>query len=71
MVKRRTRLGPPVRYEVTIPFNGGVVTGHYTLQGNIITVTDASGHSKTMQSNETPIETLAKMLLRELVNTRG
>jgi len=60
-----------MRHEITIPFKGGVVVGYYTLQGDVITVTDASGHSKTIQAGQTPTEMLAKMLLRELANTRG
>ena len=65
MVNRKG--SPGVRHEITIPFNGGVVTGHYVVQGEAITVTDASGHSKTTQVGQTPAESLARVILAEIV----
>lgn len=68
MVNRKAYLGPLPRHEITIPFKGGVVTGHYVVQGEVITVTDASGHSKTTQVGQGQTESLARMILAEIAN---
>ena len=66
MANRKSSVGPPVRHEITIPFKGGVVTGYYVVQGEVITVSDASGHSKTTQVGHTPAESLARVMLAEI-----
>ena len=67
MAKRKTSFGSPVPQEITIAFKGGVTTGHFIIAGDTITVTDASGHSTTTRVEQTPTESLAKVLLADLV----
>ena len=51
---------------VIISYEGRSVTGTYGISGKIITVVTAKGGSKTAQLGESPAETLAKMMLKEL-----
>jgi hypothetical protein len=52
--------------EITIEFNGRVISGSYCESNGIVTVT-ALGSRKSMELGATPANSLARILLRELV----
>lgn len=52
---------------IEMQYNGNTYSAEYTIEGGMITVS-GNGGSKTTQVGGTPEDTLARMLLRELIN---
>jgi hypothetical protein len=57
----------PRTFPVTIDLDGKIYQGSYSVERGMITVW-AAGGSKTTQVGNIPVETLAKILLSELVH---
>ncbi|MDR4306559.1 hypothetical protein IHQ68_08010 [Chelatococcus sambhunathii] len=57
--------------DVSIEHDGREISGSYQVKDGLITVTADAGGSKTTQLGGTPVETLAKMLMRELAREAG
>jgi hypothetical protein len=58
---------PPTPLPVSVEINGKAYSGTYTTERDIITVSTAMGH-KAAQIGGMTAETLARFMLRELVN---
>jgi hypothetical protein len=61
---RKTETG--AQYEISARIDGKLRTGTYSESGKMITVR-YKGRSKTTQVGGSPVDTIGRMLLRELV----
>jgi hypothetical protein len=64
------RRQPPIRTDVSIEHEGKRYTGYYTIEHDIITVCLTGGRSKSAQVGLTPPDSLATLILGELVIER-